>query len=80
MLIVNRFTRDPKLRDLPFQSMPEKCRRHLIFGTKSIARIFLPSKKNPERKVRRRRKGHVRLRYIVWGSSLVMEKRAMVRF
>jgi hypothetical protein len=47
-----------------------KCRRHLIFGTKSIARIFLQSKKNPEIKVLRRHRGHVRLRYIVWRSSI----------
>jgi hypothetical protein len=40
---------------------------------------LLAVKTNPEIKGPRRRRGRVRFKYIVWGSSLVMEQHAIVQ-
>jgi hypothetical protein len=45
-----------------------------------IGRNFLLVKNNPEIKVPRRCRGHVRLKYIVRESLLVMDQRTVVRF
>jgi hypothetical protein len=45
-----------------------------------IGRNFLLSKQIPEIKVPRGCRGHVRLKYVVWDSLLVMEQHAVAQF
>jgi hypothetical protein len=60
--------------------MPEKGRRDSTIGTNGYWPELLAVKKNPKTKGARRCRGHVRLKYLVWGSSLIMEQCAVVQF